>query len=123
MIRASSNSSDPFQSISLFVTWHNFEDPFSPTPDRFTYPFVLKACLKLKQKRFGKQLHRLIYKSGFAQDLYIQNAIIHFYSGCEQMGFASKVFDKMLEGDVVSWTSINKQTYPCLYGPSLAYFG
>ncbi|KAI3753316.1 hypothetical protein L2E82_25366 [Cichorium intybus] len=106
MIRAYSDSSDPFQSISLFLTWHNSEDPFSPTPDRFTYPFVLKACSKLKQKRFGKQLHGLIYKSGFAQDLYIQNALIHFYSGCDQMGFASKVFDKMLERDVVSWTSV-----------------
>ncbi|KAI3509599.1 hypothetical protein L1887_24993 [Cichorium endivia] len=106
MIRAYSDSSDPFQSISLFLTWHNSEDPFSPTPDRFTYPFVLKACSKLKQKRFGKQLHGLIYKSGFSQDLYIQNALIHFYSGCDQMGFASKVFDKMLERDVVSWTSV-----------------
>ncbi|KAI3753830.1 hypothetical protein L2E82_25894 [Cichorium intybus] len=57
MIRASSNSSNPFQSISLFLTWHNFEDPFSPTPDRFTYPFVLKACSKLKQKRFGQKPH------------------------------------------------------------------
>ncbi|KAL7591252.1 hypothetical protein Lser_V15G34631 [Lactuca serriola] len=106
MIRAYSDSSDPFQSISLFLTWHNSQDPFSPTPDRFTYPFVLKACSKLKQKRFGKQLHGLIYKSGFSPDLYIQNALIHFYSGCDQMGFASKVFDKMPERDVVSWTSV-----------------
>ncbi|KAL4555608.1 hypothetical protein LXL04_038232 [Taraxacum kok-saghyz] len=106
MIRAYSDSSDPFQSISLFLAWHNSEDPFSPTPDRFTYPFVLKACSKLKQKRFGKQLHGLIYKSGFAPDMYIQNALIHFYSGCNQMGFASKVFDKMHHRDVVSWTSV-----------------
>lgn len=106
MIRAYSDSSDPIQSISLFLTLHNCEDPLSPTPDSFTYPFVLKACSKLKQKRFGQQLHGLIYKSGFALDLYIQNALIHFYSGCDETGLAWKAFDKMHERDVVSWTSI-----------------
>ncbi|KAL8192256.1 hypothetical protein R6Q57_027923 [Mikania cordata] len=106
MIRAYSDSLDPFQSISFFLSWHNCQDPYSPSPDRFTYPFVLKACSKLKQKRFGKQVHGLICKSGFALDMYIQNALIHFYSGCDQMGYASKVFDKMSERDVVSWTSV-----------------
>lgn len=106
IIRAYSDSPDPFQSISFFLNWHNLQDPFSPSPDRFTYPFVLKACSKLKHKRFGKQVHGLVYKSGFGSDMYIQNALIHFYSGCELIGCACKVFDKMPERDVVSWTSV-----------------
>ncbi|KAI3808505.1 hypothetical protein L1987_24456 [Smallanthus sonchifolius] len=55
MIRAYSDSPespDPFQSISFFISWHICEDPYSPSLDMFTYPFVLKACSKLKQKRF-----------------------------------------------------------------------
>ncbi|KAM0071973.1 putative tetratricopeptide-like helical domain superfamily, DYW domain-containing protein [Helianthus debilis subsp. tardiflorus] len=106
MIRAYSDSPDPFHSISFFLHWHTSQDPVFPSPDRFTYPFVLKACSKLKQKRFGKQLHGLVYKSGFHSDMYIQHALIHFYSGCDQMGYAHKVFDKMPERDVVSWTSV-----------------
>ncbi|XP_071736925.1 pentatricopeptide repeat-containing protein At4g21065-like [Rutidosis leptorrhynchoides] len=108
MIRAYSDSPDPFQSISLFLTWHNnyIDDPFSPLPDRFTYPFVFKACSKLKLKRFGRQLHGLVLKSGLGPDTYIQNALISYYSNCDQMGCARKVFDKMSDRDVVSWTSV-----------------
>ncbi|KAJ0702767.1 putative tetratricopeptide-like helical domain superfamily [Helianthus annuus] len=57
--------------------------------------------------RYGsKQLLGLVYKSGFDSDMYIQNALIHFYSGCDHMGYAYKVFHKMSEKDVVSWTSV-----------------
>lgn len=106
MIRAYSDSPDPFQSISIFLALLSSDDPLSPKPDRFTYPFVLKAGSKLKLKRFGKQVHGLVFKSGFAPDTYIQNSLINFYCNCEQMGYARKVFDEMPDRDVVSWTSV-----------------
>ncbi|KAJ0512788.1 putative tetratricopeptide-like helical domain superfamily [Helianthus annuus] len=59
------------------------------------------------KNRYGsKQLLGLVHKSGFDSDMYIQNALIHFYSGCDHMGYAYKVFHKMPEKDVVSWTSV-----------------
>ncbi|MFS7978960.1 putative tetratricopeptide-like helical domain superfamily [Helianthus anomalus] len=60
------------------------------------------------KNRYGsKPLLGLVYKSGFDSDMYIQNALIHFYSGCDHMGYAYKVLHKMPEKDVVSWTSVS----------------
>nr|XP_043610144.1 pentatricopeptide repeat-containing protein At4g21065-like [Erigeron canadensis]XP_043610145.1 pentatricopeptide repeat-containing protein At4g21065-like [Erigeron canadensis] len=106
LIRAYSDSPDPFHSIDFFVNWLMSDDPFGPNPDRFTFPFVLKSCAKLKLKRLGKQVHGLVLKSGLGLDLYVQNGLISFYSGCELIGFARKVFDEMPERDVVSWTAV-----------------
>ncbi|KAK2966017.1 hypothetical protein RJ640_017095 [Escallonia rubra] len=106
MIRAYSDSRDPTQSISLFLSMHHQQRVDTPRPDKFTYPFVLKACSKLRLTHLGKMLHGLICKLGFESDQYIQNAMIHMYSGCGQSRDARKVFDKMSGRDVVSWTSI-----------------
>ncbi|KAK4358615.1 hypothetical protein RND71_020844 [Anisodus tanguticus] len=82
------------------------EEQVVPGPDKFTYPFVLKACAKLRHTQMGKTMHGLILKMGFMSDRYVNNALIHMYSGCGDSGHALKVFDEMSERDVVSWTSV-----------------
>ncbi|KAK4369503.1 hypothetical protein RND71_013295 [Anisodus tanguticus] len=108
MIRAYSDSPDPTRSITLFLDMHcrEEEERVVPDPDKFTYPFVLKACAKLRHTQLGKQIHGLILKMGFMSDRYVNNALIHMYSGCGDSGHALKVFDEMSERDVVSWTSV-----------------
>ncbi|OIT08362.1 PREDICTED: pentatricopeptide repeat-containing protein At4g21065-like [Nicotiana attenuata] len=106
MIRAYSDSPDPNRSLSLFLSMHCREEPVVPGPDKFTYPFVLKACSKLRHAQLGKQIHGLILKSGLMSDRYVNNALIHMYSGCADSGLALKVFDEMCDRDVVSWTSM-----------------
>ncbi|KAI5669129.1 hypothetical protein M9H77_18982 [Catharanthus roseus] len=106
MIRAYSDSHDPMQALHFFLKMLDRPIPNTPRPDKFTFPFVLKSCSKLRRTRFGSQLHGLLEKFGLGEDLYINNALIHMYSGCGVSEFALKVFDKMIEKDVVSWTSI-----------------
>lgn len=107
MIRAYSDTSDPSQSLSLFLAMHLQQPPSTaPMPDKFTYPFVLKACGRLKDAQMGKQIHCLTCKVGLGSDRYICNSLVHMYSKCDDVGYACKVFDKMPERDVVSWTSI-----------------
>ncbi|MFS7997209.1 hypothetical protein Hanom_Chr12g01138971 [Helianthus anomalus] len=72
MIRAYIDSPDPFHSIPVFLHWHNFQDPFSPSRDQFTYLFVLKAFSKLKQKSFGKHLHEMVSSPGLSSTKQIQ---------------------------------------------------
>ncbi|KAL3515139.1 hypothetical protein ACH5RR_022041 [Cinchona calisaya] len=106
MIRAYSDLTYPTQAISLFLAMQNIPSPTTPRPDKFTFPFVLKACSKLRRTHLGKQLHGQVLKLGLGLDMYINNALVHMYSGCGVSELALKVFDKMLERDVVSWTSI-----------------
>ncbi|XP_021738682.1 pentatricopeptide repeat-containing protein At4g21065-like [Chenopodium quinoa] len=107
MIRAYCESSDPYQSIFLFLAMHNDQSHgFVPKPDKFTYPFVLKACGRLRDTQLGKQVHCLICKMGFESDKYVCNSLIHMYGKCSDLGCARKVFDNMLERDVVAWTSM-----------------
>lgn len=107
MVRAYCETPDPHQSIFLFLAMH-MEQPHgvAPKPDKFTYPFVAKACGRLRDTQLGKQFHCLICKLGFWSDRYVCNSLIHMYAKCNDLGCARKVFDNMPERDVVTWTSI-----------------
>ncbi|KAD2804764.1 hypothetical protein R6Q59_029822 [Mikania micrantha] len=73
------------------------------TPDKHSFPFVLKACAYLFALSEGKQLHAHIFKLGLASDVYINNSLIHLYGSCGSLKDAQEVFDEMPERSVVSW--------------------
>lgn len=107
MVRAYCESADPYQSIFLFLAMHMEQPPgVAPKPDKFTYPFVVKACGKLRDTQLGKQVHCLICKVGFGSDRYVCNSLIHMYGKCNDLDCARKVFDDMPDRDVVTWTSV-----------------
>ncbi|XP_074301142.1 pentatricopeptide repeat-containing protein At1g59720, chloroplastic/mitochondrial [Silene latifolia] len=76
------------------------------TPDKHTFPFVLKACAYLFDHFGGKQIHAHVFKLGFWSDVYVNNSLIHFYASCGELGCARKVFDEMPERSVVSWNAM-----------------
>lgn len=76
------------------------------SPDKYTFPFGLSACAKSRANRDGIQIHGLIVKMDYAGDLFVQNSLVHFYAECGELDCARKVFDKMSERNVVSWTSM-----------------
>ncbi|KAK4587394.1 hypothetical protein RGQ29_024198 [Quercus rubra] len=75
-------------------------------PDKFTFPFVLSACAKIVGFCEGIQVHGVVVKMGLEEDVFIGNSLIHLYAECGKMEYARKVFDGMLERNVVSWTSL-----------------
>eukprot|EP01018_Ginkgo_biloba_P023526 Gb_26260 [translate_table: standard] len=75
-------------------------------PDRFTFPCVLKACAGISDLQQGRAIHARIIRSGIDSDTCIGNALIALYAKCGSIEIARKVFDKMSERDVVSWTGI-----------------
>lgn len=54
----------------------------------------------------GKETHARVVKVGVDSDLYVQNALVHFYGFTGQLNNARRMFDGMCDRDVTSWNSI-----------------
>ncbi|XP_010555776.1 PREDICTED: pentatricopeptide repeat-containing protein At2g29760, chloroplastic-like [Tarenaya hassleriana] len=74
--------------------------------DNLTFIFVLKACSRVSGTVLGEEIHGRALKLGFESYLFVSNALIHMYGLCGCANIARKVFDGMLERDLVSWNSM-----------------
>eukprot|EP01018_Ginkgo_biloba_P038898 Gb_11523 [translate_table: standard] len=75
-------------------------------PNKFTFPFVLKACAGLSALEEGKEIHECIRRSGFESDVFVSSALVAMYAKCGSLACARQVFDKMTQRDVVSWNAM-----------------
>ncbi|XP_038902698.1 pentatricopeptide repeat-containing protein At2g13600-like [Benincasa hispida] len=75
-------------------------------PDSATMPLVLKACGRLNAIDKGVRIHSCIRDSDLIKDVRIGTALVDFYCKCGLVTEASKVFDEMLERDLVSWNAL-----------------
>ncbi|KAL4567532.1 hypothetical protein LXL04_023119 [Taraxacum kok-saghyz] len=103
IIKACSKSTNNKQDAIFLYLKMISESNVNVTPDKHTFPFVLKACAYLFAVSEGTQLHAHIIKLGLSSDVYINNSLIHFYGSCGRLKDAQDVFDEMPERTVVSW--------------------
>ncbi|KAF4382961.1 hypothetical protein G4B88_010132, partial [Cannabis sativa] len=91
-------------------------------PDKYTYPFVLKACAYLFALSQGEQLHAHVVKFGLgmwihsyllrmpnpaiASDVLVASELINMYCKCGSLEIAQQVFDRMPNRDITSWNSM-----------------
>ncbi|KDP26040.1 hypothetical protein JCGZ_21073 [Jatropha curcas] len=88
---------------------HLFKDMVGkgyPNPNTFTMAFVLKACSIIMALEEGKQIHAQILRSGFSSSPYVQSSLVNFYSKCEEITIARKVFDEITERNLVCWSAM-----------------
>ncbi|KAK9734855.1 hypothetical protein RND81_04G167800 [Saponaria officinalis] len=78
----------------------------SVLPNNFTFPPLIRACCASYGVEEGKQIHSHVVKFGFLEDRFSQNNLIYMYVKFESLEDARRVFDKMPEKDVVSWTTL-----------------
>lgn len=102
LIKEYSKSSVPVEAVKLFVMLRRI----GLKPDKYTYPFVLKGCGRCSMIGVGGTVHSAVLKTGFDWDLHISNTLLRMYAACDAIRFSRQVFDKMLERDVVSWSSM-----------------
>lgn len=76
------------------------------SPNLYTYPFVLKACGAEGNYKKGQVIHGHVVKCGLEFDLYVGNALVTFYAKCKDVDASRRVFDGILQKDVVSWNSM-----------------
>ncbi|XP_009616712.1 pentatricopeptide repeat-containing protein At5g55740, chloroplastic-like [Nicotiana tabacum] len=74
--------------------------------DNFVLPNVLKACGALNFVDFGKCVHGHVLKLGFEGCVFVASSLIDMYGKCGVLTDARKVFDCMVERNVVAWNSI-----------------
>ncbi|KAL1825301.1 hypothetical protein ACET3Z_012079 [Daucus carota] len=75
--------------------------------DIYTYCSVFNTISDLRYLWFGKQVHGLIVKSGcHVTVLSVINAIADAYSKCGSIEDVRKIFDRMEDRDIVSWTTL-----------------
>ncbi|PIN23513.1 hypothetical protein CDL12_03761 [Handroanthus impetiginosus] len=103
LIRAYASSSEPIRSLSMFI---RLLHECGEKPNKFTYPFVIKASAKLVDLQLGKGIHGMVIKEGYSSDLFVSNCLIHFYTECGCLDMATRVFSSMPERDVISWNSM-----------------
>ncbi|KAL6005288.1 hypothetical protein ACLOJK_005851 [Asimina triloba] len=75
-------------------------------PDKFTYPFVLKACAALSAVDVAREAHGRAIRSGLASDVYISTALVDLYLKLGAVDDALRVFDGMSVKNVVSWNAL-----------------
>uniref|UniRef100_A0A1D1ZIC0 Pentatricopeptide repeat-containing protein At5g66520 n=1 Tax=Anthurium amnicola TaxID=1678845 RepID=A0A1D1ZIC0_9ARAE len=77
-------------------------------PNKFTFPFLLKACACLADARAGMQVHASAVNFGFDGDPYVMNTLIHMYAsfGVDGLECARNVFDDLSQTSTVSWSAM-----------------
>ncbi|XP_050230810.1 pentatricopeptide repeat-containing protein At4g35130, chloroplastic [Mercurialis annua] len=74
--------------------------------DKFTFPFVIKACGRLFWLTEGQKVHAKLIKIGLELDIYVCNCLVDMYFKFGLIEIAEKVFDEMPIRDLVSWNSM-----------------
>ncbi|XP_016477740.2 pentatricopeptide repeat-containing protein At2g20540-like [Nicotiana tabacum] len=97
------NSSESF---SLFRQLLNLDPLIRVHPDEYTFTFIVTSCAHQRSIVHGKIVHGLVVKNGLESNLYVGNSLINMYAVFKITDDAYKVFDKMTERDVFSWTSL-----------------
>ncbi|CAH9076775.1 unnamed protein product [Cuscuta europaea] len=76
-------------------------------PNKFTFPFVLKACAGIGDLKLGESVHGLLVKFGFDGDKNVLNTMVHMYCCCGSgIEYGRKVFDEMNDWDSVGWSAM-----------------
>lgn len=54
----------------------------------------------------GVQIHSLVIKKGFSSNVFVSNGLINMYSKCGELEGSVRVFEHMLQKNLVSWNSM-----------------
>lgn len=98
-------SRDPsYEILNFKLLSHMGNQGLRPTGATFTS--LLQVCCSLEDWFLGSLLHAQVVKSGFVNDICVQTSLLGMYSNCGDLDSTQKVFDSIVEKDVVVWNSM-----------------
>lgn len=75
-------------------------------PNPVTMLSMLSAAADLTDIRKGRCIHGYVLRHGFEMVVEVVNQILNMYVKCSKIDKAKEVFDRIINKDLVSWTSI-----------------
>ncbi|KAF8405053.1 hypothetical protein HHK36_009950 [Tetracentron sinense] len=75
-------------------------------PDRYVFPKILRACAQSLCLEEGIRIHKDVIRFGAELNLQVCNSLIVMYSKCGDVQKARRVFEEMVERDLLSWNSM-----------------
>ncbi|CAN4082046.1 unnamed protein product [Withania somnifera] len=81
-----------------------FDNPIEA--DYTIYSSIIQLCIDLKAHKHGLLVHSHLITTGFPSIVHLGTKLIVFYTMSDDMVYARKVFDKLHERNVVSWTAL-----------------
>ncbi|KAI6667974.1 hypothetical protein NL676_003747 [Syzygium grande] len=75
-------------------------------PDEMTVVSTLTACGDLGDLSLGKWIEVYVLYNGMKLNSYVGSALIDMYGKCGDLTSAKRIFDKMVERDVVTWNAM-----------------
>lgn len=77
------------------------------TPDSVTFVSILPVCALMKKLEMGKQIHGYIVRRHYlAEDTTVGNALVNFYTKCDEKYSAFQAFLMIPEKNLISWNTV-----------------
>lgn len=77
---------------------------FGCTPNAITYTSILNASASAGALEWVREVHKLAFQAGLESDVRVGNALVHMYAKSGSIDEARRVFTRMRERDVITWT-------------------
>ncbi|XP_008808560.1 pentatricopeptide repeat-containing protein At2g27610 [Phoenix dactylifera] len=90
------------EAVDLFLETHRSGRAI----DDSTLSCIVKVCGCLSDRILGKQLHSLCAKFGYGAVVGVGTSLVDMYMKCGCLDEGRKVFDRMPDRNVVTWTSL-----------------
>ncbi|XP_038993594.1 pentatricopeptide repeat-containing protein At4g22760 isoform X2 [Hibiscus syriacus] len=75
-------------------------------PSTHAMSSALRACARTESKTGGISIHAQVHRYGVCNCVFVQTALVDFYTKLGDMDTAKRVFNEMPEKNVVTWNSI-----------------
>ena len=97
--------------VNMYGKCGSLDDAFQTfdemqTKSKQTYINILSTCANLVALSYGKQIHHEMMQKGFSLNGLLGNNLINMYGKCGCILDAQRVFDKMQDKDVISWSTM-----------------
>lgn len=75
-------------------------------PDGFTFVSLLSVSSQSCDVGLGRFVHLYIEINGIKTDIFVRNALLDMYAKCRDLRAVKIIFDRMVDKNVISWTSM-----------------